>query len=128
MTIHILAYPDKEWKRLKKVVVALPIDANGQMVDGKPERLPKQISRHLLPDRKDLKSRQLVDNAILDFLEDLGKSSGGKNERPVKIERDRRPYTARPGHGKVHTEESNLNGPKLGSTSYVPPRSPSALY
>jgi hypothetical protein len=43
MTIHILAYPDEESKRLEKVVLAMPIDADGEMVDGRPERLPKQI-------------------------------------------------------------------------------------
>ncbi|TVY73342.1 hypothetical protein LSUE1_G008512, partial [Lachnellula suecica] len=72
MTINILAYPEEESRRLEKVVLALPIDADGEMVDGKPERLPKQISRHLLPDRADKESRKVLDNAIADFLEDLG--------------------------------------------------------
>jgi hypothetical protein len=39
----ILAHPDEEWRRLQKVVEAMPIDADGDLVDGKPERLPKQI-------------------------------------------------------------------------------------
>jgi hypothetical protein len=175
MTIHILAYPDEESKRLEKVVLAMPIDADGETVDGKPERLPKQISRHLLPGREDRKSRKLVNNAIQDFLEDLGKSSSklkasiaspplsrhssgsqsrphpveihqvrtsptsskaqpferernpytgapsasesSSNEEPVKIERDRQPYTAQPGNGKVYSEGSNLNPPKLGRTN-----------
>lgn len=43
MTLMILAYPDEEWRRLQKVVEAMPIDADGDKVDGKPERLPKQI-------------------------------------------------------------------------------------
>ena len=47
-------------------------------MDGKPERLPKQISRHLLPGKEDRKSRKLLHNAIQDFLEDLGKSSQRK--------------------------------------------------
>ncbi len=48
MTTWILAYPDQEASRLEKVVVSLPIDADGQTVDGKPERLPKvcAIFRH----------------------------------------------------------------------------------
>jgi len=45
MTTWILAYPDQEAKRLQKVVVSMPIDADGT-VDGKPERLPKVCSRH----------------------------------------------------------------------------------
>jgi hypothetical protein len=43
MTLMILAHPDEEWRRLQKVVEAMPIDADGDLVDGKPERLPKQI-------------------------------------------------------------------------------------
>jgi len=72
MTIHILAYPEEEAKRLEKVVLAMPIDADGDLVDGKPERLPKQISRYLLPEKEDRTIRKLVDKAILDFLDDLG--------------------------------------------------------
>jgi hypothetical protein len=43
MTLFILAHPEEEWKRLEKVVMAMPINADGDLVDGKPERLPKQI-------------------------------------------------------------------------------------
>jgi hypothetical protein len=56
----------------------MPIDADGEMVDGKPERLPKQISRYLLPGKEDRKSRKLLNNAVQDFLEHLGKSSRRK--------------------------------------------------
>ncbi|CZR52996.1 uncharacterized protein PAC_02874 [Phialocephala subalpina] len=72
MTIQILAYPDQESKRLDNVVLAIPIDADGELVDGKPERLPKQISRYLLPDKADPKSKKLVEEAIGNFLDDLG--------------------------------------------------------
>lgn len=47
MTTWILAYPDQEAKRLEKVVVSMPIDADGETVDGKPERLPKVCSSHI---------------------------------------------------------------------------------
>lgn len=174
MTIHILAYPEEESKRLEKVVLAMPIDADGEMVDGKPERLPKQISRHLLPSRENRKSRKLLNNAVAGFSADLGSSSrreasiaspslsrhsstsqsrphpveihqvrtsptsskaqplerernpytgapsaseSSSNDEPVKIERDRQPYTAQPGNGKVYTEGSKLNIPKLGRTN-----------
>ena len=169
MTIHILAYPEDESRRLEKVVLAMPIDADGEMVDGKPERLPKQISRHLLPVREDRKSRKLLENAIRDFLNDLGKprrrkesitspslsrhsstsqsrartveihqekktspttakaqplerernpyagapsaSESSSNEETIKIERDRQPYPAQVGSGKVYTESPSLNIP-----------------
>jgi hypothetical protein len=39
--IWILAYPEREAIRLQKVVEGMPIDADGVIVDGKPERLPK---------------------------------------------------------------------------------------
>ncbi len=67
-----MAHPDEEWRRLEGVVLAMPIDADGCLVERKPERLPKQISRHLLPEKEDRKSRKLLDDAILTFLDDLG--------------------------------------------------------
>jgi len=72
MTIQISAYPDEESKRLEKVVLALPINADGPMVDGKPERLPKQISRHLLPNVEDRESQKLLKTAINRFFDELG--------------------------------------------------------
>ncbi len=41
MITCIQAYPDEEASRLGEVVVSLPIDADGPLIDGKPERLPK---------------------------------------------------------------------------------------
>jgi fatty acid-binding protein DegV len=78
IAIHTLAYPEEELKRFEIVVLNMPIDADGEMVDGKPERLPKQISRHLLPEREDRKSKELLDDAINNFFEDLGLSSRRK--------------------------------------------------
>ncbi|KAM3074332.1 hypothetical protein ACMFMG_002856 [Clarireedia jacksonii] len=72
MTIQISAYPDGESKRLEKVVLALPINADGPMVDGKPERLPKQISRHLLPNTEDRESQKLLKTAINRFFDESG--------------------------------------------------------
>jgi hypothetical protein len=51
-------------------VSALPIDADGVLIDGKPERLPKQISRRLLPGKEDRRSKRLLDKAIRDIFED----------------------------------------------------------
>ena len=44
MIQQIQAFPDQEAKRLGQVLAELPIEA-----DGTSERLPKQLSRHLLP-------------------------------------------------------------------------------
>jgi len=56
----------------------LLVNADGEMVDGKPERLPKQISRHLLPEKEDKTSKKLIESAILNFFEDLGSSTRRK--------------------------------------------------
>ncbi|KAE9375394.1 hypothetical protein N431DRAFT_555828 [Stipitochalara longipes BDJ] len=105
MTLFILAYPEEEWRRLEKVVMAMPIDADGDLVDGKPERLPKQISRHLLPEKTDANSQKLLEGAILQFLADFGstnrrrgsltapslsrRSSTQSRQRPVEIHQAR---------------------------------------
>lgn len=165
------------------------------MVDGRPERLPKQISRHLLPEKEDKTSKKCIENAILNFFEDLGNSTrrrgsiasspslsrhsstsavppSSSRHRPVeihqtkdsppssktqpierernpysgapstsdtssnedtgvKLERDRQPYSAQSGSGKVYNEGKSFNsGPRLGranstSQSREPPRVPS---
>lgn len=88
----IQAYPEEEAKRLDKVVSALPIEADS-LLDGKPERLPKQISRYLLPE-KPLKAQQrLIDEAMKDFKEDIEacesklgrRSSLGKKPSPIVV-------------------------------------------
>lgn len=50
----------------------MPIDADGAVVDGKPERLPKQISRHLLPSRDLSDAKRSLGEAISDFMDELG--------------------------------------------------------
>ncbi|KAG9235486.1 hypothetical protein BJ875DRAFT_483213 [Amylocarpus encephaloides] len=129
MGIAILAYPNQEAKRLENVVLDCPIDADGEMIDGKPERLPKQISRHLLPANQDRQSKKLLDNAILDFLDNLETGSRKKSiaspplsrhsstspskprvevhqekPPPTRLERERKPYSGTPS-GSVASEE-----------------------
>ena len=125
ITIHTLAYPDKESKRFEKVVLATPIDADGEMVDGKPERLPKQISRHLLPEKEDRKSKKLLDNAMKNLFDDLGLSSGRETSitgpplsrdsftsqsrsHPVEVHQTR----TSPGRRQKVRFTSEFNGPK----------------
>jgi hypothetical protein len=103
MTIFLLAYPDAESKRLAKVVLALPIDADGQMVDGKAERLPKQISRHLLPEKEDRKSKKLVEDAIANFYDDLGSTSRRKpGISPPPLARNSSVSQSRPRPVEIH--------------------------
>lgn len=126
-----MAYPHEEWTRLESIVLAMPINADGSLIDGKPERLPKQISRHLLPDREHANSKALLDSAIQNFLEDLGtdtrrkasitspplsrhsstsaatyqQSSSPPTAKARPIERERNPYTGAPGSDVSSSDE-----------------------
>jgi hypothetical protein len=127
ITIHTLAYPNEESKRFEKVVLAMPIDADGEMVDGKPERLPKQISRHLLPEREDRKFKKLLDGAMKTLFDDLELSNRRKasitgpplsphsftsqsrshpiNLKAKPLERERNPYTGAPSALELSSNE-----------------------
>lgn len=74
MTSHIGAYPDAEAKRLNHIVSELPINADGPW-DGITERLPKQISRHLFPEKPERKARRLLDDVMREFVEEFLPSS-----------------------------------------------------
>ncbi|KAK0674592.1 hypothetical protein QBC41DRAFT_309086 [Cercophora samala] len=63
MTLALKAYPDEEARRFAKVITMLPINAESPL-DGKLERLPKQISRHLLPEKADPVSRGKFSGAL----------------------------------------------------------------
>ncbi|KAK2607229.1 hypothetical protein N8I77_005924 [Diaporthe amygdali] len=101
------AYPDEEAKRLDKVVSALPIEADS-LLDGKPERLPKQISRYLLPEKPVRKVQKLVDEAMRDFTQDINNSStsqsntdsnngGTGRPTPIVVTQEKRPSTTTSG-------------------------------
>ncbi|EFQ30097.1 uncharacterized protein GLRG_05241 [Colletotrichum graminicola M1.001] len=74
MVSNILAYPESEARRLHAIVSALPVDADGPLLEGKPERLPRQLSRHLLPRTHDNKVRKILNEAVWDCLEDAAPS------------------------------------------------------
>jgi hypothetical protein len=70
--LQILSYPEEEWQRLQRVVRDISIFADDSVVDGKPESLPRQVSRYLFPRTCDPLSRKLLNKAIIEFLDDLG--------------------------------------------------------
>ncbi|KAG6360085.1 hypothetical protein INS49_011141 [Diaporthe citri] len=78
----VQAYPDEEAKRLDKVVSALPIEADS-LLDGKPERLPKQISRYLLPEKPVRKVQKIVDEAMRNFTQDINNSSTSQSNTAI---------------------------------------------
>jgi hypothetical protein len=83
MTTSILAYPDAEAKRLSYLFSELPINTDGP-VSG---LLPKQLPRHLLPDKHDSKKRHLLDDVMKDFVREFMPSSSRRDStaqhRPI---------------------------------------------
>ncbi len=126
MTIHILAYPEEESKRLEDVVLAIPIDADGCRVDGKPERLPKQISRHLLPEREDYESKKLLDRAMKDFMEDLGTTNAHKPSitSSSTSRRSSSSHHVRPHPVEIHQAKPSSTATKAYSTPIERERQP----
>ncbi|CAM1509477.1 Fc.00g032160.m01.CDS01 [Cosmosporella sp. VM-42] len=78
MTQQIQAFPDQEAKRLSQVIAELPIEADTSARDGKPERLPKQLSRHLLPEER----RRGVHEDLVKAVNTWLKSSGYAKPTP----------------------------------------------
>lgn len=100
LIIMIQAYPDEEAKRLDSIVSALPIEAES-LLDGKSERLPKQISRYLFPETSVRKSQKLVDEAVRGLMEHVNgtpttqSKGGGSSSKPTPIipPQEKRPST-----------------------------------
>ncbi len=63
MTLHLQAFPDEVYCRLEKIVADFPLDT-ASLLDGKSERLPKQLSRYLLPETPNLLMQSLLKQAI----------------------------------------------------------------
>ncbi|KJZ71979.1 hypothetical protein HIM_08659 [Hirsutella minnesotensis 3608] len=72
MSAFIQANPDTEAKRLDKIMSSQPIEVEGDTLDGKPERLPKQLSRHLFPSKPHERTRQRVASSLMDWVEATG--------------------------------------------------------
>jgi hypothetical protein len=103
----VQAYPDEEAKRLDKVVSALPIEADS-LLDGKRERLPKQISRYLLPEKPVRRVQKIVDEAMRNFTHNINNSStsqsntdsntsSGGRPTPIVVTQEKRPLTTMSG-------------------------------
>ncbi|PHH59432.1 hypothetical protein CDD81_3192 [Ophiocordyceps australis] len=72
MAVFMQASPGLEARRLDMIMSALPVEVEGDTLDGKPERLPKQLSRHLFPGKPQERSCQRVVSALRDWLEATG--------------------------------------------------------
>lgn len=60
VTLFIQAHPDKEFERLRKAVLAMPISNP----DDEKERFPKEISRRLFPGHEDRKVRTRIEGSM----------------------------------------------------------------
>ncbi|KKK16184.1 hypothetical protein ARAM_006116 [Aspergillus rambellii] len=60
-TLMIQTHPDKEFERLQKAVLHMPISNP----DNRKERFPKEIPRRLFPETPDLRLREKVDEYIM---------------------------------------------------------------
>ncbi|KLU89667.1 hypothetical protein MAPG_08638, partial [Magnaporthiopsis poae ATCC 64411] len=56
-------------RRLAGIVLQVPLSV-ANTADGKLERMPRLISRGLLPQQPDIKARKILDEALKDFIED----------------------------------------------------------
>lgn len=75
MSAFIQASPGSEARRLDGIMATLPIDADSETPSDKPERLPKQLSRHLFPSKPHESTRQCVSSALKVWYDALGLSS-----------------------------------------------------
>lgn len=129
-TLMIQAHPEREFERLQKAVLNMPISNPGD----KRERFPKEIPRRLFPETPDLALREEVDRFIMRHCavdlppiteeeiaaahrpkaslnptvvdEEEEEEEEEKEEQeeaaPGPIERERKPYSAHPGGGKMY--------------------------
>ncbi|KAJ3950631.1 uncharacterized protein N0V96_001781 [Colletotrichum fioriniae] len=109
MISNILAYPDLEARRLHAIMTALPINADGPLLNDKPERLPRQLSRHLFPEIHDKKVRKITDEAMWDCLEDVAPPLPSiPKSRPAPLPQD----VTRLPEANTHTRRSGSDLPK----------------
>ena len=82
MTLFVLAYPNEESQRFDKVVLMMPIDAKGASGEKKPQRLPKQLSRYLLPPNGNHELKKLL-RVTLPGLKNFATSSQTSSKVPI---------------------------------------------
>ncbi len=95
MLMCIMAYPDEEARRLEKLVSALPLNTHSPL-DGKLERLARQISRYLFPEGPDRNSRVILDKVMKElmygvFPDQRRPSTATARPPPISSSRDARP-------------------------------------
>lgn len=135
--MSIYAYPDEEAQRLHAIMSLLPIDAE---IDGQRERLPKQLSRHLLPARPDKTARRNLDEAVEDVLYERGAAkkarrasygSTGVKARPVNRRSESEPLARGDRRRRDDDDEApkkhvSFGRPRPDGSGIAVPRRPSS--
>lgn len=105
-TLLIQAHPDKEYERLQKAMLDMPISNP----DEKKERFPKECSRRLFPSSADLRIRERLEKAVTKHAKvELHTHRGG-------------PHPHRPSVGTDSGHASATPRPSLSAeATYVPP-------
>ncbi|KAL5051508.1 hypothetical protein BDW71DRAFT_171221 [Aspergillus fruticulosus] len=113
-TLMIQAHPDKEYERLQKAVLNMPISNP----DNKKERFPKEIPRRLFPEIPNLVLREELDECI--------KKHCGVELPPITGEEVKKVAALRAKSStssSVAVEESNPSTIELEKKPYQPPTS-----
>ncbi|KAH7160727.1 hypothetical protein EDB81DRAFT_923851 [Dactylonectria macrodidyma] len=121
----IQAFPDQEAKRLSYIVAELPIAADGPLQDGKAERLPKQLSRHLLPASHHREVHELVTLAVHEWVKSVGllelttrkearSEESSRSARPPRDDRHRSDDYRGEGSSSRHYHRSRNSYSKSG--------------
>jgi len=77
IVLQIVAHPQKEWRRLTKVLTNMPIEADGVLVEDRPERFPKQMPRRLFPERENTIIKESLDQVIDNVSRNLSSTTVG---------------------------------------------------
>ncbi|KAI9718264.1 MAG: hypothetical protein M1812_004254 [Candelaria pacifica] len=114
METLILAHPDKEFERLQKAVLEMPISN----ADNIKERFPKEISRRLFPTTEERATRERFERAVADKVPEPPKirksetinipraeprASASAAPPPIihNLERERNPYSGTPAESAI---------------------------
>ncbi|KAL4910044.1 hypothetical protein BDW74DRAFT_144311 [Aspergillus multicolor] len=128
-TLMIQAHPDKEYERLQKAVLNMPISNP----DNKKERFPKEIPRRLFPETPDLSLRKELEEALklhcgIDLPditdEEIRKAAAQRakssttsgvaveESNPPTIEREKKPYVP-PTSAVIDDEDEEQSPPAI---------------
>ena len=116
MALHLQAFPDGVSQRLDRVISDFPLDVVSPL-DGRTERLPKQLSRYLLPRVPDGRIRSLLQQAVKRH---FGQSALLTFSVPDEKSSRLAPYTIQscptsPAHRKIPSPSASTTAVSQGS-------------